>query len=342
MNILPAVEHDDDLVYHRRMAYTMWEKANELTQTKNAIAVSHRRGGWNTAEWDFDSYISFVISTNFGFGSASYFDITYKYRNLVLASFSHFIKYKNSTYASVMRCTKSYPLNYSFWENLMLDCIDFYNSLVAKNREYVFEWLNEQLKVLCNGLEGFVNNRTWTFEGLTFGISNKTEITGDDFWILKADKIAQSILFITNIKELPIEVHIEQYVNRIIGVANSFHPVLKRKIDSVKRRETNALKKLEDSRKELIKIIRIETKYYPHRKVGIRRIIRGRVNDAKSNNLGYSAFSWRRKSQEKYIQELNLKCHETNDKYKDVLKIQKLLELLKNSIDELDKNLTKL
>ena len=114
-NYLPNAsdeEEKDPLVENRKMAYAMWKQSAELYEKKKVIALSHRRGGWHCDSWDFGQNVTFSIRTNFGFGSASYFDVVYKYKKLQLTSFSHFVKYKNSTYASVMKSTISYGVIY--------------------------------------------------------------------------------------------------------------------------------------------------------------------------------------------------------------------------------------
>ena len=252
---LPQVEKDDGLVYERKMAYSLWEKSVELCDRYDVIALSHRRGGWQNTHWEFGDNVSFDIRTNFGFGSASYFDIVYKYKKLTLTSFSHFIKYKNSTYASVMRCTRSFPLRYSWWEGLMNDCISFYNALVTNDKNYVFVWIDEQLVKLCSGLENFVVQHRWTFESYSdYGCSHFTEISGDDFWILKADKMAQSLQFIKNIKELPMEIDSGQYINRIINACNKLHPLLNAKIESVNNDLTQTEEKLKGLKNDMIEL----------------------------------------------------------------------------------------
>ena len=344
-NCLPQVEKDDGLVNQRKMAYALWEKSTEICEKYDVVALSHRRGGWHNTHWEFGDSVSFDIRTNFGFGSASYFDIVYKYKKLTLASFSHFIKYKNSTYASIMRCTRSFPLRYSWWEGLMNDCISFYNALVTKDKSYVFTWINEQLSALCSGLEGFVESNSWTFESYKeYGVSYHTEINGDDFWILKADKIAQSLQFITNIKELPIEINGVEYINRIINACNSIHPRLNTKIESVKHELLQAEEELNCLKSYLIEIIKKEPSFYPHRKYGIKKHVY-KMFDAVDKRLGINinnSFTARRKSQKDYIKQANMKLYDARKIKKKVRNNQELMEQLKSSEKKLSENLKEL
>lgn len=93
------------------------------------VAMSHRRGGWYGINWKFNDDISFNINTNFGFGSCSYFYAIFMYKDIILAPYSFYIKYKNSTFASVTRCTYQYSLEYKSWDSVMTDCLNFYDAI---------------------------------------------------------------------------------------------------------------------------------------------------------------------------------------------------------------------
>ncbi len=127
------------------------------------VAMSHRRGGWYEIKWKFNDDISFNIDTNFGFGLSSYFYAVFMYKDLKLAPYSFYIKYKNSTFASVTRCTYQYSLEYNSWDSVMTDCLDFYNAIVLKNYNYVFTWLDKQLNEMVSGLERLIDRSSAGF-----------------------------------------------------------------------------------------------------------------------------------------------------------------------------------
>jgi len=105
---------------------------------RSIIAQSHRRGGWYGINWNFNENISFLIETNFGYGSVSYFYAKFKYKNILLTPYSFYVKYKNSTYASVIKCTYEYHVCYESWQQVMSDCIAFYNAIVFNDKAYIF------------------------------------------------------------------------------------------------------------------------------------------------------------------------------------------------------------
>ena len=215
-----------------------FERASQKIKTEyqSIIAQSHRRGGWYGINWNFSQDISFLIETNFGYGSVSYFYAKFKYKDILLTPYSFYIKYRHSTYASIVRCTYEYSFCYESWNHVMSDCIDFSNAIVFNNSDYVFAWLNKQLEEMVCCLERFVDAFSGNFVKETINrshVSGYVNISGDDFWIIKAEKIANSLDFIENIKNLPFQIDTTTYIDRIYLLCNSFLPLLNDKIKVV-------------------------------------------------------------------------------------------------------------
>ena len=213
------------------------------------VAMSHRRGGWYGINWKFNDDISFLINTNFGFGSSSYFYAIFKYKDFILAPYSFYVKYKNSTFASVTRCTYEYSLNYESWNSVMTDCLDFYNAIVFKNSKYVFTWLDNQLNEMVSGLERLINLSNAVFFDEAINKSHASgfaTISGDDFWIVKSKKIAYSLDFIRNISSLPAEIDTALYTKRILLLCKKFQPKLIVKIEEVSKLYDIQLNKLSE------------------------------------------------------------------------------------------------
>lgn len=229
-----------------------FERASQKIKKEyqSIIAQSHRRGGWYGVNWNFNEDISFLIESNFGYGSVSYFYAKFKYKDVLLTPYSFYVKYKHSTYASVIKCTYEYRVCYESWEQVMSDCIEFYNAIVFNDSTYVFTWLDKQLREMISALEKFIYASSGYFQEETINrshVSGFAEISGDDFWIIKAEKIANSLNFIESIKELPSQIDSATYIKRIRLVCNSFLPLLNDKIAEVSQKyqsQENRMKKL--------------------------------------------------------------------------------------------------
>lgn len=251
--------HEKDLTWSektRRKDAVNFEHARKELMDKygsQIVAISHRHGGWCGIDWNFNSDISFHIGTNFGFGSCSYFYAIFRFKDAILAPYSFYVKYKNSTFASVVRCTYEYQLNYDSWDIVMSDCIKFYNAIVfEEGKNYVLSWLNRQLNEMIFGLESLCDSNSASFIDECVNKSHAsgyTTISGDDLWLIKFGKIANSLDFIENIKMLPMEVNSSIYTKRLLSLCKKFQPNISSKIketESLLTSHENYLSKLEE------------------------------------------------------------------------------------------------
>lgn len=222
----------------RNQAYNLQKKIYEIRVNNDVVAISHRFGGFRHFDCFFGENISFHIYTNFGFGCVSEFNSSFKYKDVILAPYSYYVKYKNSTYASVTKCTYSYKLVYEEWNHLMDDCLSFYYAILNQDEHYVFTWLNQQLGIMVTSLEQFVDGTSFLFydewENIPLNlVSSQANIVGDDFWIIKSKKIANSLEFVQNIKKLPVQINSDAFINRLFALCNRFLPKLEEKINSL-------------------------------------------------------------------------------------------------------------
>ena len=267
---LPFIYEKDLSSYEkqlRREAVEFEETSCEVKKKYNPIAISHRKGGFTTIDWRFNDDVSFLISTNFGYGMSSYFYSKYFYKGIMLAPYSFYVKYKRSNYASVVRCTYEYDVNYNSWTNVMDDCIYFYNAVVFNNENHIFEWLTNHLNIMVSELEKFLNASSANFVDEYINrshISGYTSVSGDDFWIIKSKKIAYSLDFIDNIKILPIQINPETYVSRLLKLCKDFIPQLNIKIENTNLILLNLERNLEKlkSEEDYPLYNRLYSKYY--------------------------------------------------------------------------------
>lgn len=212
------------------------EKYNE-----DLIAHSHRYGGWTSFTWNFNQDIQFVVATNFGYGSNSYFDLSIFYKGLKLAPYAKLVKYRYANFTSITTHTYEYYFVYSEWDKLMDDALNFYNAVVDKKDNQIFEWLSYHLETMTSELEKFINADHCCFDNFIqdnyFGsvVYRKSyeEIKGDDFWRIKSTKITEALLFLENIKSLPVQINPTKYVDKILRINETFLPKLIEKINSL-------------------------------------------------------------------------------------------------------------
>lgn len=251
----------------RQAAYLMQQALDEFKSKNDVVAFSHRYGGFTHFDWNFNDDITFHIYTNFGFGSMSDFNVTFMYKDVKLTPYSYYVKYRHSDYASVVRCTYQYYPKFEEWERVMKDCLDFYDAVVNDNESHIFEWMKKQIEVMIDGLNKFLCLSSYTFYEERHNVnkvSKMTTMTGDDFWIIKAEKIANSLLFIKNLEVLPMQVEADKYSTRLLEIAETFVPMLSEKISAMQKEVT-----IEEEKLRFLKMkgnyplyLRIKEQYY--------------------------------------------------------------------------------
>lgn len=234
-------------------AIDMQHAISELKKNNDIVAFSHRYGGWRHFDWNFGEKVTFHIYTNFGFGASSDFTATFKYNNVILAPFSYYVKYRDSDYGTVTRCTYQYDLSYSEWKHIMQDCLSFYNAIAKKNEAYLVNWLNNQLSTMVGGLENIMNTNSYGFFNSKYNylrVSSYAELDKDDFWLIKSHKIANSLMFVTNIEALPCQINKVGYIKRLYNLCMNFKPMLRNKIKEEKHKLDVILSQIESLKKQ--------------------------------------------------------------------------------------------
>lgn len=262
----------------RREAVEFEETIKELKNEykDKLVAYSHRFGGWTAFEWKFNDDIKFVVSTNFGFGSNSYFELSIYYKGLKLAPYSKLVKYRYANFTSITSHTYEYHFIYSEWSNLMDDALSFYNAVVEKRDNQIFQWLSTHLEKMTSALEKYIDSTYCYFDNYiretNFGSisyrQSSIRIEGDDFWIAKSNKISEALLFLDNIKVLPIQVNPSKYIERICNINRIFLPKLIEKIDTLEAE----IQRLDEKIAEISNIyplslyVKLRDKYYYSKK----------------------------------------------------------------------------
>ena len=240
------------------------------------IAHSHRYGGWKSFEWQFNDDIHFVINTNFGYGSNSYFEQSIFYKGLKLAPYSKLVKYRYANFVSITSHTYEYEFIYSEWLKLMDDSLEFYNAIVEKKDNHIFNWLKRHLDKMVDVLERYIQASYCYFDNIipeynwgrkSYRISSE-RVDGDEFWIAKSNKLSEALLFIDNITELPIQVDPQKYINRIRRINETFLPLLECKIESLKNYEVQLQEQIDTISTEfpLALYLKLYDKYYHKKK----------------------------------------------------------------------------
>lgn len=238
---------------NRMDAIDMQHAISELNKNNDIVAFSHRYGGKRHFDWNFGEKVSFHIYTIFGYGAKSEFAATFKYNDVSLVPFSYYVIYISSDYGTVTKCTHHYKLDYSEWKHLMQNCLSFYNAIAEKNEANLVSWLNNQLSTMVGGLEEMMNTNSYGFFNPKYNylrVRNYVKFGKDYFWLIKSRKIANSLMFVTNIEALPFQINKVGYIKRLYNLCMNFKPMLRNKIKEEKCKLDTTLTQIESLEKQ--------------------------------------------------------------------------------------------
>lgn len=213
------------------------------------LAFSHRKGGWTGFDWEFNKDIKFHVSSNFGYGSSSYFFLKIYYKDYQLTPYSYYVRYQYADVNEICRYTNSYCVNYDSWRKTMDDAEEFYNAVVHHQDTHVLGWIKGHLEKMLVILDEFIHKEYGYYEGNYVEDMRKKQtetFTGDGWWITKTEKIVGSTDFIDNIRQLPVEVEPEMYIGRLIEINRKFLPLLKEKNASLEEQIQSLQRRIEE------------------------------------------------------------------------------------------------
>lgn len=222
----------------RKKAIAFNESLRTVKNENDVVAYSHRMGGWQTIGWQYNEDIRFLVDTNFGYGSASYMSVRFFYKDLQLAPYANYIRYRYADYSDIIRYTYEYNLDYSEWEYLLKDTLTFYNAVTRNKEHEVFNWMRSHLSNLISGLNN-LKNEVSSFKIFSYRRGVENIVSGDDLVLLKTEKIIGSYDFIENIQILPTEVNPLYYISTIKTILIQFKPQLQNYSLKYKKEQEN-------------------------------------------------------------------------------------------------------
>jgi len=95
-------------------AYNIEKSYRKCFDDKQILTFSHRINGWSNPEYKLSQNFTVELKTNFGYGSASYFYIKLKYKNIEITPFSEWIDYEIAKFSEIVRYTKSFAYRILF------------------------------------------------------------------------------------------------------------------------------------------------------------------------------------------------------------------------------------
>lgn len=114
--------------------------------------------GFSTYTHKINDDITVELRTNFGFGSASYFNLAVKYKDIVILPYSYLVHYYYANMKSLMACTRAYRPLRENWEASIDFIADFVNQSIADPRKFVSEYVIKEVEEMMKGLRAIMDN----------------------------------------------------------------------------------------------------------------------------------------------------------------------------------------
>lgn len=198
----------------RIIAYDLSKTLFKCKQNKSYIACSHRETGFQKQAHYISDNIEAKIETNFGYGSASYFKVILKYKNLIISPYSLFVEYRKYGAIDVLSFWRSYDSFNSSWRNAFSEIVNAHNLAVNDEEQFLEIYVKQECNKMIEILETFVTSEQFSFQDYEI-IDDKFGTKSRKLLIEKASKISSSISFISHILEFEEIVKLTDCVLRI-------------------------------------------------------------------------------------------------------------------------------
>lgn len=139
----------------QQMMYNAFQKANNDETVK---MCSRENIGWSSLEYKITDDIKVCVYTNFGYGYACYFTLTVSYKGMVIAPFSHVVKYYKANMTDIIRCTRDYYVSSDSWNPAFEFVKDFANQSLRNPQQFVEDYLMNEIREMMAGLKNVMAN----------------------------------------------------------------------------------------------------------------------------------------------------------------------------------------
>ena len=125
--------------------------AEQIKKDSTVILSSHEEIGWSKWEYKLGDGIKITLNTNLGMGAVSYMTVNVSYKDVVLPSFSHFVKYYDARTYELSAHTIAYTAERQNWEHILR----FICNVLCDNG-WIYDYAGAEVTALEDGLKAIV------------------------------------------------------------------------------------------------------------------------------------------------------------------------------------------
>lgn len=287
-NEIIEANHSDKKKYFKKAS--IYIKCLRLSETVKKIKehdeikmYSRDVVGYSTYTHKINDDITVELRTNFGYGSAAYFNLAVKYKDIVILPYSYLVHYYYANMKSLMACTRAYrPLRES-WESSINFIADFVNQSIADPRKFVGEYVIKEVEEMMKGLRAIMDNPAEVQIRIKDSTSYEVRLSvirpfnKDEFVMMesmadelttlfKAEKITGALLFIESLTQLQEFCgDMSALIGEILSMNKDVKPEIPPVLNSV-RSMIEAFKREEKNLERQIKFKENRKQYFDKRK----------------------------------------------------------------------------
>ena len=132
--------------------YNFYLACNKIKEKYDWKMISSESIGWTGYEYPIDQDFVVHVSSNFGYGYASYFHLIVIYKDIIIAPYSYLIKYYKANMVQICNCTRAYTVVRDNWEEAFEFVRDFVNHGKENPASFAKKYIMKEVNDLVSGL----------------------------------------------------------------------------------------------------------------------------------------------------------------------------------------------
>lgn len=284
--------------------------------------------GWTTFTYSVSEDVQVIVKTNFLYGSASYFHLSVKYKDMMLIPYSDLVNYYYANMQDLISYTRSYIPQRDSWHFALQYVANFVNESRKNPDAFIRKYVLSEIEEMMKGLRSTIGNPREMLSKIkdkknnyiSMRVIRPFEMNDERFFsvmpseavsVFKAEKVTGALLFLDSLEQIKtLCPEVIPVMEEVIVMNQSLEPEI-----------VNTLKSIEESLKPLNADLKVAEKEMNNLK---RRI------DIIEKNIRPSLSKVSTYSERKAILDEYAKNHP------EYVKLQDMLNVKRDEIDDLE------
>lgn len=233
------------------LCQNLYQAMQEAKRNPNIKIYSRDIVGRKHFLYDINDDVKVDVYTNFGYGSASHFFLTIKYKDIILIPYSDLVHFYFANMKSLISHTRAYRCYRDSWAGLMDYLSKFVNNSRRDPENFVRNYVLNEIQEMMKGLKAVLKNPAEVLEhmqadnGENIRLSVVRPFDKNEFVIFEAlpdelttvfkvEKISGALHFVENLKSLKdICSEVDPVIEEIIAMNKAVAPEIPSVLESI-------------------------------------------------------------------------------------------------------------